>query len=297
MTPAVPLTIDRSVKVLVQGITGREASFWTEKMKACGTTVVAGVTPGKGGQTVLDVPVYDSVADACHEHAVDLSVLFVPPGAMKPAALDALRAGVRQVIALVEHVPIHDVMDVMAEAAERGARVLGPNSPGLVVPGCYFVGILPAWESTIFRPGPIGVVSRSGSLGTLVCLNLARAGLGQSAFVGIGGDPIVGTSFLDVLQMFEADPRTAAVAMLGELGGALEEQAAGFIPRMTKPVVAFIGGQTAPEGKRMGHAGAIVAGSAGTARSKMAALREAGALVADVPSQVSGILTDALRSR
>jgi succinyl-CoA synthetase alpha subunit len=289
--------LDGRVRVVVQGITGREGSFWTERMLAYGTEVVAGVTPGKAGQVAHGVPVYDTVAAACERHPIDLSVLFVPPRAAKAAAQDALRAGVRQLVLLVEHVPLHDVMEVLGEADRLGARVLGPNSPGLVVPGHYFVGILPAWEPTIFQPGPVGVVSRSGSLGTLVCLNLTRAGIGQSAFVGIGGDPILGTTFLDVLETFERDPRTRAVAMLGEVGGALEEQATAFVARMSKPVVAFIAGQSAPEGRRMGHAGAIVAGSAGTARSKMSALRDAGAAVADVPSQVSELLADVLRSR
>ena len=295
MSSVAPLTLDRPVRVLVQGITGREAAFWTERMIACGTDVVAGVTPGKGGQIAHGVPVYDSAEAACDAQSVDLSVLFVPPNAVKAAALDALRAGVRQIVALVEHVPLHDMMEVFAEAEERGARVLGPNSPGLVVPGHYFAGILPAWEQGIFRTGSVGVVSRSGSLGTLVSFNLARAGLGQSAFVGIGGDAVVGTSFMDVLEVFERDPRTQAVALLGEVGGGLEEQAADFVAQMTKPVVALIDGLSAPEGKRMGHAGAIVAGSSGTARAKIEALRQAGALIADVPSQVGDMLKDVLR--
>jgi succinyl-CoA synthetase alpha subunit len=297
MNRIAPLTLDRAVRVFVQGITGREALFWTERMIAYGTPVVAGVVPGKGGQSANGVPVYDTVEAARQNHEVDLAVLFVPPRVVRSAALDALRAGVRQVVVLVEHVPVHDMMDVFGEAAERGARVLGGNSPGIVVPGRYFVGILPAWEPTIFRPGPVGIVSRSGSLGTLVSVNLTAAGLGPSAFIGIGGDSIVGTTFLDVLEMFEQDPRTEAIAMLGELGGGMEEQAAEYIARMTKPVVAFIGGQTAPTGKRMGHAGAIVVGSGGTARAKMAILREAGARIADVPSQVSEILTDVFSHR
>jgi succinyl-CoA synthetase alpha subunit len=292
MTGIAPLTFDGVPQVLVQGITGREASFWTEKMMAYGTPVAAGVVPGKGGQQAHGVPVYDSVAAACANHHIDLAVLFVPPRAVKAAALDAVRAGVRQVVVLVEHTPVHDMMEVFAEAEERGVRILGGNSPGMVVPGRYFIGILPAWEPTIFQPGPVGIVSRSGSLGTLVCVNLTRANLGQSAFVGIGGDPIAGTTFRDVLEMFERDPRTEAVALLGELGGALEEQAAEYVSTMSKPVVAFIGGQTAPPGKRMGHAGAIVGGSAGTAAAKMAVLRAAGARVADVPSQVSELLAD-----
>jgi succinyl-CoA synthetase alpha subunit len=292
MTGIAQLTLDGIPQVLVQGITGREASFWTEKMIAYGTPVAAGVVPGKGGQQAHGVPVYNTVEEACEKHTIDLAVLFVPPRAVKPAALDAVRAGVRQVVVLVEHTPVRDMMEVFAEAEARGARILGGNSPGLVVPGRYFIGIVPAWEATIFQPGPVGIVSRSGSLGTLVCVNLTRASLGQSAFVGIGGDPIAGTTFRDVLEMFERDPRTEAVALLGELGGALEEEAAEYVSTMRKPVVAFIGGQTAPPGKRMGHAGAIVGGSAGTAASKMAALRAAGARVADVPSQVSELLAD-----
>lgn len=292
MTGIAQLTLDGIPQVLVQGVTGREASFWTEKMIAYGTPVAAGVVPGKGGQQAHGVPVYNTVEEACEKHTIDLAVLFVPPRAVKPAALDAVRAGVRQVVILVEHAPVRDMMEVFAEAEARGARILGGNSPGLVVPGRYFIGILPAWEATIFQPGPVGIVSRSGSLGTLVCVNLTRASLGQSAFVGIGGDPIAGTTFRDVLEMFERDPRTEAVALLGELGGALEEEAAEYVSTMRKPVVAFIAGQTAPPGKRMGHAGAIVGGSAGTAASKMAVLRAAGARVADVPSQVSELLAD-----
>lgn len=297
MSAVAPLTLDGVPQVMVQGITGREASFWTDKMIAYGTPVVAGVVPGKGGQQASGVPVYDSVQDACARHTIDLAVLFVPPRAVKTAACDALRAGVKQVVVLVEHTPVHDMMEIFAEAEERGARILGGNSPGIVVPGRYFVGILPAWESTIFQPGPVGIVSRSGSLGTLVSLNLTRARLGQSAFVGIGGDPVAGTTFRDVLEMFDRDPRTQAVALLGELGGGMEEQAAEYVARMRKPVVAFIGGQTAPPGKRMGHAGAIVGGASGTAASKMAMLRAAGARVADVPSQVSDILADVLGCR
>ena len=281
-------------RVLIQGITGREGSFWTERMQHYGTPIAAGVSPGKGGQVVHGVPVFDSVEQACHACAPTTSVLFVPPMSVKPAAIDAMRCGLTQLVILAEHVPVHDVMEILAEAHDRKVRILGPNCPGLVVPGHHFLGIMPAWVSTIFKPGAIGVVSRSGSLGTLVCLNLVRAGLGQSAFIGIGGDPVLGTTFRDALERFEQDPATHAVAMLGEVGGTMEEDAAAFIRGMSKPVVAFIAGSTAPEGKKMGHAGAIISGTKGTARAKIDTLRNAGVHVADVPSQVSRIITTVL---
>ena len=283
-----------AARVLVQGITGKEGSYWTAQMRAYGTSVVAGVTPGRGGQRAGDVPVYDTVEAACARHAADTAVLFVPAGAVKTAAQEAIRCGVTEVIILAEHIPIHDVMELLAEADERHVRVIGPNSPGVVLPGRYFIGIMPAWLGTIFRPGGVGVVSRSGSLGTLVCLELVRAGLGQSAFIGIGGDPIVGTTFRDTLEMFEADPRTRAIVLVGEVGGAMEELAAEVIPRMKKPVIACVAGQTVPEGRRMGHAGALVSANRGRADEKMDALRRAGAHVADVPSGVSRLARDLL---
>ncbi len=282
------------VHVLVQGITGREGSFWTEHMKNYGTEIAAGVTPKKGGQLVHGVPVYDTVEAACEHQEIDASVLFVPPIAVKRAAQEAMRAGIEHLIVLAEHVPVHDMMELFAEADERGVQVIGANCPGLVVPGRYFIGIMPAWAENIFEVGPVGVVSRSGSLGTLICLNMVRGGLGESAFIGIGGDPVVGTAFLDALRIFQADPRTQAVVLVGEVGGTLEEDAAAFIPKMTKPVVCFIAGKSAPEGTRMGHAGAIVSGGKGSASTKISALKEAGAHVADVPSRVSEILASVL---
>jgi succinyl-CoA synthetase alpha subunit len=282
--------LTRGTKVLVQGVTGREASFWTGKMNEYGTAVVAGVTPGRGGQTVHGVPVYNSVQEATARHAIDATVLFVPPLAVKLAAQEAMRAGIKAMVVLAEHVPIQDVIEVVTEARDQGVKMVGPNCPGIVVPGSHFLGIMPAWAKNIFQAGSLGVVSRSGSLGTLICLNLVRAGLGQSAFFGIGGDPILGTTIVDTLEWFEADPGTRAVVLVGEIGGRMEEESAGFVAKMTKPVVAFIGGQSAPAGKRMGHAGAIVSGGRGSAREKMDALRRAGARVAAIPSQVSGIV-------
>ncbi|ANY09438.1 succinate--CoA ligase subunit alpha [Pseudonocardia sp. HH130630-07] len=276
--------------VIVQGVTGRQGSFWTERMAECGTAVVAGASPGKGGRTAAGVPVYDSVAEAAREHRLDASVLFVPPLAAKTAALDAIRAGVRRIVLLTEHVPYQDVMYVLAEAGTYGAQVLGPNTAGLVVPGRSSVGIMPGFARNIFRPGRVGVLSRSGSLGTLVSLNLVDAGYGQSAFIGIGGDPILGTTTLDAVRELDRDSGTDAVVLVGEIGGAMEEEAAGYIATMTKPVVAFVAGRSAPPDTRMGHAGAIVSGNRGTGASKVEALRGAGVTVVDVPGQIPGAL-------
>lgn len=277
--------------VVVQGITGKQGSFWTERMAECGTNVVAGVSPGRGGRVVAGVPVFDSVAEAAAEHQLDVSVLFVPPLAAKEAALDAIHAGVGKLVFLTEHVPYQDVMYVLAEARDRGTRVLGPNTAGLVVPGVASLGIMPGFAKNIFRPGNIGVVSRSGSLGTLMALNLVTAGYGQSAFIGIGGDPILGTTTTDAVRALDEDPRTDAIVVVGEIGGAMEEDAAEYITGMAKPVVAFIAGRSAPPDRRMGHAGAIVTGDRGSGRSKVDALTAAGAVVIDVPSRVA----DALR--
>lgn len=286
--------LDHVEGVVVQGITGREARFWTARMIAYGTHVVAGVTPGKGGQDVDGIPVYDTVDEALRRQHVDTTVLFVPPRAAKAAAREAIAARLETVVVLTEHIPTHDTMEILADADENDVNIIGPNSPGIVFPGRYFVGILPAWETSIFSPGPVGVVSRSGSLGTLVSVELVRRGLGQSAFIGIGGDPVLGTTFYDALSQFESDPDTRAVALIGEIGGTMEEDAADFVEHMSTPVVAFIAGASAPEGKRMGHAGAIVNGDKGTARSKMDSLRQAGARIADVPSQMSELLAEVI---
>jgi len=282
--------ISSKPQVLVQGITGSEGTYWTEQMLSYGTTVVAGCTPGKGGQTVAGVPVYNTVADALDAHPIDLSVIFVPARFAKDAAAEAISAGVLTVIVLAEFVPVHDTMEMLALARANAANLIGPNCPGIVFPGRDFVGIMPGWSDRLFAPGRIGVVSRSGSLGALINLNLVSAGFGQSAFLGLGGDPIVGTTFRDALEWFESDPGTDAIVLLGEVGGSMEEAAAEFIPSMTKPVVAFIAGQNAPEGKKMGHAGAMVSGGKGTAASKMQALAAAGAHVATVPSDVVALL-------
>lgn len=278
--------------VLVQGITGKQGSFWTERMMECGTRVIAGASPGRGGQVVAGVPVYGSVAEATSNHTIDATVLFVPPLSAKAAALDAITSGVRKIVFLTEHVPYQDVMEVLAEARDHGAQVLGPNTAGLVVPGETSVGIMPGFAKNIFRPGNIGVVSRSGSLGTLIALNLVSAGYGQSAFIGIGGDPILGTTTLDAVRTLDQDERSDAVVVVGEIGGSMEEDAAEYIAGMTKPVVAFIAGRSAPPDTRMGHAGAIVSAGKGSGESKVRALTEAGAVVIDVPGQVGRALAD-----
>jgi succinyl-CoA synthetase alpha subunit len=280
------MIVTRNDTVLVQGITGKQGSYWTARMREYGTRIMAGVTPGKGGQTVADVPVYDSVTDAQRDHHLDVTVLFTPPLMTKDAALEALAAGIKKMVILAEHVPYQDTMEIVAEARDRGAQVLGPNTAGLVVPGQASIGIMPCFAPTIFRPGAVGVISRSGSLGTLFCVSIVRAGFGESAFIGVGGDPILGTTILDALRVLDQDARTEAVVVVGEVGGVMEEEAAEYAAAMKKPVLAFIAGRSAPPGRRMGHAGAIVLGTRGSGESKVAALQKAGAVILDTPTGV-----------
>jgi succinyl-CoA synthetase alpha subunit len=295
------MILRRDDTVLVQGITGKQASFWTEKMLACGTKIVAGSSPGKGGTRVLGIPVFASAVEAAKATPIDCSVLFTPPMATKGAVFDALAAGIRKLVVLAEHVPVHDVMEFVAAARDAGAQLVGPNTAGVVTPGECAVGIMPGFAENIFQPGCVGVISRSGSLGTLVCLDIVRAGFGQSAFIGIGGDPIVGTTTAEALQIFDRDRATRAVVIVGELGGTMEEEAAAYAARSgmnaRKPVVAFIAGRTAPPGRRMGHAGAIVTGSRGSGESKVNALRAAGAHVLETPSDVGAVLRGLLSQR
>ena len=292
------MILHREDSLLVQGITGKQASFWTEKMLACGTQVVAGSSPGKGGAEILGIPVFNSAVEAAKAHKVNATVLFTPPMATKAAVLDALAAGIRKLVVLAEHVPVHDVMEFVAAARDAGASLVGPNTAGVVTPGECAVGIMPGFATNIFQPGNIGVISRSGSLGTLICLDIVRAGFGESAFIGLGGDPVVGTSTRDALEIFDRDSETSAVVIVGELGGTMEEEAAEYAAttKMTsrKPIVAFIAGRTAPPGRRMGHAGAIVTGSRGSGDSKIRALRDAGARVLDTPSDVGSVLRTVL---
>jgi succinyl-CoA synthetase alpha subunit len=274
--------IDNDTTVIVQGITGRDGSFHTKQMMEYGTKVVAGVTPGKGGQTFeSQVPIFNTVADAVAATRANTSVIYVPPMFAADAIIEAADAGVKLIVAITEGVPVLDMTRVYPFVREKGARLLGPNCPGLISPGKSKVGIIPG---RICTPGKVGVVSRSGTLTYEVVYQLTRAGLGQSTCVGIGGDPINGTNFIDCLAAFEADAETIAVALMGEIGGTDEQEAATFVKQqMKKPVVGFIAGQTAPPGRRMGHAGAIISGSSGTAAEKIAAFQEAGIGVAKRP--------------
>ena len=277
-------------RVVVQGITGKQGTFWTEKMLGYGTRVVGGVNPKRAGETHVGVPVFASVQDAARKGGgADVAVMFIPPAQALAAAEDAIAAGVKLLVVLTEHIPALDVMRMHAAAAGK-CRIVGPNTAGLVTPGEAFVGIMPAFNARIFKPGGIGVISRSGSLGTLVCLNLVDAGLGQSAFIGIGGDPMLGTTTADALRALEADERTTAAVIVGEIGGAMEEAAAEVARGMKKRVVAFIAGRASPPGKKMGHAGAIVTGDAGSYAGKRRALEAAGVRVADTPADVAKAL-------
>ena len=274
--------VDKNTRLLVQGITGRDGSFHAKQMIEYGTNVVAGVTPGKGGQKFENtVPIFNTVEQAVQETGANTSVIYVPPPFAADAMMEAAAAGVKLVVCITEGVPVMDMLRVRPYVIERGARLVGPNCPGLITPGQAKVGIIPGHICT---PGNVGVVSRSGTLTYEVVYHLTRAGLGQSTCVGIGGDPINGTGFIDALEAFENDPDTKVVAMMGEIGGTDEQDAAAFIKeRMTKPVVGFIAGQTAPPGRRMGHAGAIISGSSGTAAEKIESFEAAGMGVAKRP--------------
>ena len=274
--------IDNGTKLIVQGITGRDGSFHAKQMMEYGTQVVAGVTPGKGGQMFEGtVPIFDTVYDAVQATGANTSVIYVPPMFAADAMMEAAAAGVKLVVCITEGVPVLDMTKVYPYVKEHGARLIGPNCPGLITPGQSKVGIIPG---RICTPGHVGVVSRSGTLTYEIVNQLTKAGIGQSSCVGIGGDPINGTNFIDCLAAFEADPQTKAVAMMGEIGGTDEQEAAAFIKaHMTKPVVGFIAGQTAPPGRRMGHAGAIISGSEGMAAEKIEAFLAAGMGVAKRP--------------
>lgn len=285
--------IDGNTSLVVQGITGRDGSFHTRQMIEYGTNVVAGVTPGKGGQVFDDrVPVFNTVSEAVEETGANASVIYVPAAFASSAIFEAADAGVDLIVCITEGVPVADMMTALPYVREKGARLIGPNCPGLIAPGIGKIGILPG---QIVIPGPVGIVSRSGTLTYEVIFQLTRQGIGQSTCVGIGGDPLIGTDFVDCLRAFEEDPDTRAVAMIGEIGGTDEQVAATFVrDEMSKPVVGFIAGQTAPPGRRMGHAGAIISGSEGTAAEKMAAFRECDIAVAERPADLVGLIESRL---
>ena len=284
--------IDQSTRLVVQGITGRDGSFHAKQMMAYGTKVVAGVTPGKGGQRFEDsVPVFNTVAEAVHETRANTAVIYVPAAVAASAIFEAADAGLELIVCITEGIPVLDMTRVLPFVHERGARLIGPNCPGLISPGKSKVGIIPG---NICEPGKIGVVSRSGTLTYEIIHQLSSHGMGQSTCVGIGGDPLIGTTFVHCLTAFEADPETAAIVLIGEIGGTDEQQAADFVRRnVSKPVVGFIAGQTAPPGRRMGHAGAIISGASGTAAEKMQALEQAGIGVMKRPADVVPLLKSA----
>lgn len=282
------ILVNENTRLLVQGITGREGSFHTQQMLEYGTNVVAGVTPGKAGQEVHGVPVFNTVQEAVAATGANASVIYVPAKFSVDAIYEAVDNGIELVVCITEGVPVNDMVAAYHHVRAKGARLIGPNCPGVTTPGKGKIGIMPGF---IHTPGKVGVVSRSGTLTYEVVDALTKAGLGQSTVVGIGGDPIIGTSFLDVLELFQSDPETEAIVMIGEIGGDDEEVAARFIKdHVTKPMAGFIAGRTAPPGKRMGHAGAIISGGSGTAAGKIAALEAAGVAVADRMSEIPDLL-------
>jgi succinyl-CoA synthetase alpha subunit len=288
------IIINSQTRLVVQGITGTAARHHTQLMMEYGTNIVAGVRPGAGGTEVHNVPVFDTVADAIANRKANTSILFIPARVMKQAAYKALEAGIKTIVMVSEHIPLHDTMEIVAKAQEIQARVIGPNTPGLISPSeqCK-VGFVP---SAYYIPGPIGVASRSGTLTYEIVSRLTRAGIGQSTCVGIGGDPIIGTPFSQVLELFQNDAETKAILVIGEIGGTMEEDAATLVEqgKITKPVVAYLAGSTAPSDKKMGHAGAIIAGGKGTIASKLAAFKRASIPVAAVPNEVVPLIKKAL---
>ncbi|HET7638369.1 MAG TPA: succinate--CoA ligase subunit alpha [Ktedonobacteraceae bacterium] len=285
------ILLDNTTRVIVQGITGREGLYHTRNMQAAGTNLVGGVTPGKGGTTVEGLPVFDTVAEAKAATDAEASCIFVPPPGAADAIMEAASAGISLIVCITEGIPVIDMTRAMIVVREHNARLIGPNCPGMCTPGHGKIGIIPY---QIFTPGPVGFISRSGTLTYEVVALLTEAGIGQSTCIGIGGDPIIGSTFVDHLKLFEADPDTKAVVMCGEIGGSDEEDAAEFIKTMSKPVVAFVSGRTAPPGKRMGHAGAIISGNTGTAQGKVAALQAANVPVADTIFEIPDLVQKAL---
>lgn len=284
--------INKETKVIVQGITGRDGSFHAQQMKNYGTKIVAGVTPGKGGSSVADIPVFNTVREAVSKFSVDATAIYVPPALAADAIYEAVDAGIKLIVCITEGIPINDMARVYVRISASDSQLIGPNCPGLISPGESKIGIMPA---SFVSKGNVGIVSRSGTLTYEAIWALTQAGLGQSTCVGIGGDPIIGTDFIACLDAFEKDPATEAVVMIGEIGGNDEETAALFIRQhMSKPVVSFIAGQTAPPGKRMGHAGAIITGSSGSAKDKIAALNQAGVPVAASPTELPDMVRNIL---
>lgn len=286
------MIVQKNDRVLVQGLTGKQGTFWAERMMEYGTKIMGGVNPRKAGTEHIGLPVYGTAQDAMADKGFEVAVMFIPPLGAKAAAMDAIEAGVKKIVCLTEHIPVQDVMYFLAAADEAGCQVIGPNTTGVVTTGENFVGFMPAFNERILRPGRVGVISRSGSLGTFICMKMVEAGFGISAFIGIGGDPIIGTTTLQALKQLDAHDGTDQVVIVGEIGGTMEEEAAEYAASMNKPLVAFVAGAASPPGKKMGHAGAIVVGDKGTYASKKAAFEAAGVQVLDSPSMAG----DAMRA-
>lgn len=290
------IVIDETTRVAVQGATGKEGSYWLKHMKDMGTRVVFGVTPGKEGMDVDGVPVYSSVRRGMNDHPADLAMLFVPPRFTKDAVFEALDAGIGAIVTIAEGIPLHEALQIRKGALSCGARVIGGNTSGIISPGRAMAGCIPYWIERVYRKGSVGVMTRSGSLTNEVTAEVVKGGFGVSTLIGVGGDQVPGTRFAELLSLYENDPETEAVVIIGELGGTMEEEVAEAMQAKiyTKPLVAFIGGRTAPEGKRMGHAGAIVSGGRGSVQGKVTALTRAGALTAAKPSEVGLLLRAAM---
>lgn len=289
------ILIDQNTRLLVQGITGKEGTFHTRQAVKYGTQVVAGVTPGKGGETVDGIPVYNTVIDAATSEGANASVIFVPPAFAADAIMEAADAGIPLVVCISEGIPTFDMVRIIGSLKARGCRLIGPNCPGVISPGKSKIGIMPGH---IHKMGSVGVISRSGTLTYEVVFQLTEHGIGQSTCIGIGGDPIVGTHFIDCLELFEADPDTEAVVLIGEIGGTAEEEAASFVKgSMQKPVIGFVAGSTAPPGRRMGHAGAIISGGKGTAAEKISAWKAAGIRVCQSPAEIGATVEELLKKR
>jgi len=285
--------IDKDTRVVVQGITGEQGEFHTKLMKEYGTKIIAGVTPGRGGQVVEGIPVYDTIREAQQVGEIDASIIFVPARFSLDAALEAIEASLDPVVVITEGIPVRDSIEIIARANLRGTTIVGPNTPGIIKAGESKIGIMPA---QVFKKGGVGIISRSGTLFYEIAAHLTRSDLGQSTCVGLGGDPVVGLNYVDILKWFENDPETKAVALIGEIGGDAEERAAQFIKDggFTKPIAAYVAGRAAVPGKRMGHAGAIIQGGSGSAYSKIKALRDAGVAVGELPDQVAELLRELL---
>lgn len=286
--------IDQTTRVLVSGITGAEGSFWTKHMIEMGTNVVCGVTPGKEGEAVENIPVFHSMKRAVDAHAVDAAMLYVPPRFVMDAVFEALDSGIRKIVTIADGIPLHEAVKIRQAAMSAGAFVIGGNTSGIISPGKAMLGMFPYWIQRVYKPGNVGVMTRSGSLTNEVTAMVVKAGFGVSTLAGVGGDSVPGTRFAELLPLYEADSETRAMVIIGELGGSMEEEVAGCIAAgaFTKPLVAFIGGRTAPEGKKMGHAGAIVSGGKGSVMDKVRALESVGAKVADRPGKVGTLLKE-----